>query len=170
MKLAHCSFTSPFLSQVTTFRKVFLATFYICVLPSPAHLASSLPHLSYNLCNNPAMCISHSRHLMSEQQFVTSYQTSFPVCFAAHTQSASTTCSISSAGILIWWLAGTGTGTATGGWGAWGETVLSGQCPRLRKGSADTNHGKQWGWVSDQSDLCHVHPYCTTWSHISSCQ
>ena len=59
--------------------------------------------------------MSRRRHVMSEQQFVTSEQTSFPVCSAAHTQSASTAYSISSAGILIWWLAGTGTGTGTGG-------------------------------------------------------
>jgi len=170
MKVAHCSFTSPCLSKVTTFHKVFPATFYICVLPSPVHHASSLPHPLRNHCNNPAMYMSCRRHVMSEQQFISSDQTRFPVCSAAHTQSASTTCSISSAGILIWWFAGTGTGTATWGWGARRETVLSGQCPRLLKGNADTKHGKQWGRLSDQSDLCHVHAYCTAWSHINSCQ
>ena len=168
MKLAHCSFTPPHLSQVTTFHKVFLATFYICVLPSPAHHASSLLHPLYNHCNSPVMQMSCRRHVMSEN--ILYHQINqFPCLSAAHTQSASTTCSISSAWILIWWLSGTGTSTETWGWGAWRETVLSGQCPRLLKGNADTNHGKQWGRVSDQFDMYIVHPYHTSWSHISSC-
>jgi len=170
MKLAHCSFTPPHLSQVTTFHKVFLATFYICGFPSPAHHASSLLLPLYNHCNSPVMQMLCRRHVMSEQQFVSSDQTSFPVCSAAHTQSPSTTCSVSSAWILVWWFAGTGTSTETWGWGARGETVLSGQCPRLHKGNGDTKHGKQWGRVSDQFVMCIVHPYCTIWSHISSCQ
>ena len=170
MKVAQCSFTPPYLSQLITFHKVFLATFYIRVLPFLAHYASSLPQPSYNHCNNPVIPISCRRHVMSEQQFVSSDQTSYPLCSAAHTQSASTTCSISSAGILIWWFAGTGTSTETWGRGARGETVLSGQCPRLLKGNADTKHGKQWGRDSDQCDMYIIHPYFTAWSHNSSCQ
>ena len=61
MKLAQCSFTPPYLSQVTTFRKVFLGKFYIHVLPSPAHHASSALQPSYQTFSLSVLQHIHSR-------------------------------------------------------------------------------------------------------------
>jgi len=61
MKLAQCSFTPPYLSQVTTFHNVFLVTFYIRVLPSPAHHASSVLQPSYQTVSLSVLQHIHSR-------------------------------------------------------------------------------------------------------------
>ena len=87
MKLVRCSFTPTSSSQITTFHKVFLATWYIHVLPSPAHHASSLPHPLYNHCKNPVTFMSCRRRVMSEQQIVASDHTSLPLCVLQHIHS-----------------------------------------------------------------------------------
>ena len=112
-------------------------------------------------------CQEHTQsYAMNPMSSLSLYILLLHIFSAAHTHPTYSRCRIQSAGILVWWNSGTG----TGGRGTGRAHISSWQLTWLLEDNPRALHWSRWRTVSDQADMQDVQPGGTTKGYINCSQ